>query len=565
MPIQKRPLLSAVLLTAAATAQAADLPQNVIDELRNNPQSIRALEEVQKEERENRQKIRVLEEMQKEDAAWKLKQNTNPQAQTPEQTKENESEQTCLPNQTVQLTGITLIDAKKITVPECVNTQTLNQLSRDLTAAYIQAGFAGTQIDFEQSEHAVVVKIREAKIREITGGSRTVNIATLFPNHKDKPVSIRYLDQGIEQANKLSGNNVSMDIYPNSDGTASVELKNEESKHWFGQVTVDNKGSKPNKAVARATFGIASPFGLSDSLYIGGYSNTAQGNDNYSRGANLFYSVPYGAWTFSTYASTSRSRSVSTLGSGRQFNYDSETVAAGVKGERVLSRGQKHITYAHLGVDYLNTLSEFGGSKIAMQSPKLGVVQTGITHSQTLNSGVWISDFAIERGTGLFGAKDSELSPFSSHFTNFVANTTLMQNRRVGEKWILRNQHRLSAQHSEDNLYSTKQFSIAERSAVRGFNNLTLNGTSGAYLTNTVYARRYLPNNFYVEPYLGIDGGAVKDDDGWHRAFGGAVGINFAYDNKWQVNVESARGIAYPKGSDKIRQEQITASIRVMF
>lgn len=540
------------LIVLSATTQAADLPTppNAInDEWRNNRQEIRAIEDAQREE-----------------SAWKLQQKQNSSTTQPDEKNTQSENSECLPNQKIQLQGITLIDAHTFRLPECVSEANLNQLSREITAAYIKAGFAGTQIDFIQQDDTVIFKVKEMRIREITGGSRTVNIGTLFPNHKNQPVNIRYLDQGIEQANKLTGNQVSMDVYPHDDGTASIALQNQKSKGWFGQVAIDNKGNKNNRGVIRANAGVASPLGLSDSVYLGAYSNTAQGNGHFNRGANIYYSLPYGAWTFSAYGSTSRSRSITKFnvtGTEIALDYNSKTTAAGVKTERVISRGQKHITYAHLGVDYLNILSEFGGSKIDMQSPKLGVVQTGLSHSQTLDSGIWISGFTVERGTGLFGAKDLDTSPFSSHFTNFLANTSLAQYRRKGN-WIIRNQHTLAAQHSDDDLYSTKQISITDRNSVRGFNQYSLNGNTGIYAQNTLFAKKYLPNQFSIEPYIGIDGGWVKDK-GWQRAFGGAVGLNVAYGNHWQMGVESAYGFAFSENSDKIRQRQITASLRMMF
>lgn len=543
------------MLFVSASAHAVDLPE--------------ATQQANTQWRENQHNIQTLQNEQYEKAAWTLQKNQTPSASRFLKTDEERMlSEECLAYDDVRLEGVTLLRGKTFRLPEkdCVSAKSLNQLSREITAAYIDAGYPNTQIEFKTDNQQLRILVQETKIREITGGSRTVNIATLFPNHKNKPLNIRYLDQGIEHANKLSGNQVSMDVYPHDDGTASIELKNNATKPWFGQFTLDNKGSKTNRAVGRLALGVDSPLTLSDSLYLSAYSNMAQGNPNYNRGASVFYTVPYGAWTFSAYGSTANSRSVTELPSGFQLNYDSRTKAAGVKAERVVSRGQKHITYAHAGVDYLNILSEYGGSKIAMQSPKLGVVQAGLSHTQVLDTGVWLNDLTVERGTRLFGAKDTDLSPFTSQYTNFVANSTLSQNRRLGQsKWLLRNQHRVSMQYSKHDLYSTKAFGITDRSAVRGFANLSLNGNKGAYINQTLFARRYLDNGFYIEPYLGADAGAVKDETGWQRAFGAAVGANFAYGSRWQINLESAYGFAYPKEADKIRQNQVTASFKWLF
>ena len=67
--------------------------------------------------------------------------------------------------------------------------------------------------------------------------------------------------------------NVSIDVYPHDDGTASIQLNNDAQKHWGGSITIDNKGSKPNTTTLRGSLNVGSPLGLSDSLYLNGYTN----------------------------------------------------------------------------------------------------------------------------------------------------------------------------------------------------------------------------------------------------------------------------------------------------
>ena len=95
------------------------------------------------------------------------------------------------------------IEAK---LPKCINQNSINQLNRDIVAEYIAQGYPHTQIKFETTpERVLKLAVIEGKIREITGGSRTVNVDTLFPNHQGKPLNIQYLDQGIEQVNHVVG------------------------------------------------------------------------------------------------------------------------------------------------------------------------------------------------------------------------------------------------------------------------------------------------------------------------------------------------------------------------
>ena len=81
---------------------------------------------------------------------WELQQHTHQrwlsqhQHQTTNQQAISEDlSQVCLDYQRVRFVGVTLIDPTPFTpqAGECLNEQRLNQLSRDLTAAYLAAGY----------------------------------------------------------------------------------------------------------------------------------------------------------------------------------------------------------------------------------------------------------------------------------------------------------------------------------------------------------------------------------------------------------------------------------------
>lgn len=563
MSFKKNTFVSTLLLSAVAVvpAHAADPVAPALPD--------RPVRQIDENLRDNLDKIHELENQRREDAAWKLQQQqpTDETASptTAQQPENPAAQDNCVDYAGVALNGVTYLDAttwqKKL--PKCVNDVTINQFNRDLVSAYLKAGYPHTQIDFENTaDRKLNINVKEGRIREITGGSRRVNVNTLFPNHKNRPLNIKYLDQGIEQANKLGGNNVSMDIYPHSDGTASVALQNETSKPVSGSLTIDNKGGKPNRATARLNVAIDSPLGLSDSLYIGASTNMRHGNRHYSRSANAFYSLPYGAWTLSAYASTSRSQSVSDLPeSGLSFAYRSQSGAAGAKAERVMSRGQKHILSLYGGVDYTSQKATWGGAELKIQSPKLTSAQAGVSHTKILKTGVLMNDVNVERGR----AKNVENTPFDKTYTKLSWNANLIQNRRLGN-WVVGNRHNLSAEYGRDELYSAKQFDVVGRNSVRGFRNLSLNSNRGAYLNNTVSFRRNVSPKIYVEPFIGADAGIVKDSEGWQRAAGVSAGVNVAQAGRWHLAFDVARGFARTTGSENtIRQEQVTATARFSF
>ena len=191
--------------------------------------------------------------------------------------------------------------------------------------------------------------------------------------------------------------NVSIDVYPHDDGTASIQLNNDAQKYWGGSITIDNKGSKPNTTTLRGNLNIGSPLGLSDSLYLNGYTNLNNHDSHYSRGGSMFYQVPYGAWTFSTYAAASQSQSILTP-SVTRYAYRSKSKAAGIKADRVFSRSQKHITSAYAGIDYVKQTAKFADSKLELQSPEIYSTQVGLSHTAILPNGIWLNNIGVEQG-----------------------------------------------------------------------------------------------------------------------------------------------------------------------
>lgn len=551
----KKYLMPVLWLTAtASTVSYAEEPsQNLINANTDNI-------------RENLREIKSIEHTLREDTAWALQQA---QAKLDEQNQQNQQQfvqeqSECLAYDLVRIQGVTLLDVEALQAKlrDCVNGQKLNQISREIVSAYIAKGYINPKIEFVEQDNQLIIQVNEQIVGNIEGKNRRVNTTMLFPHLKNQPLNVHKLDQAIEQANKVIGNQVSVDVYPQQDGTVSLALQNNASKAWSGSVTIDNKGSRQQPEVVRLQMGIGSPLGLSDNMYLSAYSNLRQDDDRYSRGGNIFYSLPYGEWSFSAYGGLSKSHSVSTFASGRTLDYDSESISAGLKAEKVVSRGRKHISQAYAGLDYLDVEQLFGGSRINLQSPRLSVASVGVSHSQMLKNGVWITDAKIEQGTRAFGAKDR--SDLDTIYARYLLDSSLYQSHRAG-KWLIRNQHRLSAQYSDQDLYSAKQFAVSERGSVRGFKTLSLDGTKGVALNNTVMARYYTPKGFFIEPYVGADVGIVRDDSNRFKGYGFTTGVNFGSGRIWQFSIENARAFMHHNKENNQKEEQVTAIFRINF
>ena len=301
--------------------------------------------------------------------------------------------------------------------------------------------------------------------------------------------------------------------------------------------------------------------GLSDSLYLNGYTNLNNHDSHYSRGGSLFYQVPYGAWTFSTYAAASQSQSILTP-SVTRYAYRSQSKAAGIKADRVFSRSQKHIASAYAGIDYVKQTAKFADSKLELQSPEIYSAQVGLSHTAILPNGIWLNNIGVEQGF----AKNTEHTPFDKRYTSVSLQSNLIQNRPLG-KWIVRNHHQIDAQYSPHDLFAAKEMDIVGYQNVRGFRSTSLSASSAVLLSNTVYFRRNTPHGIYIEPYLGADIGVAKNHhEGSQRAMGLVAGLNLGKADKWQLSADYGKGFArMPNQSNSEKQDHVTVSLRIPF
>ncbi len=479
---------------------------------------------------------------------------------------QNNKQNSCLPYNNLKITGITLVDKKQFVPADCLNKTSLNLLSRQIIDAYVKAGYPLTNINFSQKDKQLYLNVIEGKIGNITGASRTVNIDMLFPHYKNHPLDIHYLEQGIEQANALQGNQLSMDIYPQKDGSTTIALKNKASKPWFVRFGIDNYGNKPNPMRFSVNAGIDSPLGLSDMLFLGAYTNVTNKAKSYNRGANFYYRLPYGTWSFNLYGSASKGKKwLDFPASSISLAYNSQSQSAGLGAEKVLSRGASHITSAYGSLDYYHQVSKLDGSKIAVQSPTLSSVQFGLRHLQKFSKTTWINDISVEKGITAFGASQKNNPSFTPEYARLNVKSELNHIYHQKNSWLLSSNHSLSVQYSNDDLYAEKSFDATSRYAVRGFDNTSLSANKGAVLRNIFSARYYTKNAIYVEPYIGLDAGIISENNQTNKAFGTTLGINVGNSKNWAANVQASRGYAKSHAGSGTQEEQISASFQWNF
>ncbi|CNE54087.1 hemolysin activator protein [Yersinia nurmii] len=483
----------------------------------------------------------------------------------------------CLPINGVYLRGVTLFkksDLESLTAlpKNCISSNDINQLTREITHLYISKGYVTARVQFIQpnQDGELGINITEGFIEKITGGDHWVNSDLLFPDLVGKPLNLTQLDQGLDQANRLQSNTTKLDILPGKkDGGSIVRLNNVHTKSWLLSGSMDNYGQKnTGKWLARTSASYDSPFGLSDfvSLNISGTLKDPQ--QRYSRAYTMLYSIPYGAWTFSGFASFSDYLNHQKLAINT-VKLDGNTKQYGLRTDYVFHRDQDQIDSLSAQLTYKNVNNYFESSKLHISSPTLTVLELGASHMQILPRGLFSLNATVEQGMPWFGSeRSSGRKPAGypdAQFTKAKVFASLSQRFNLFD-----NPYQLTnsfyGQHSKNSLPGVEWISLTDRSAVRGFSHNTLSGDNGWYLQNTL-SRTIPVGNTTFTPRLGADVGRVQarhSQQSWQSSAGLSAGVTFRYQGSL-IDVEASRGWILSEHKTPVDPVQVLARFSYTF
>jgi hemolysin activation/secretion protein len=371
-------------------------------------------------------------------------------------------------------------------------------------------------------------------------------------------LNLRDLEQGIDQINRLSSNNASLDIQPGSEpGSSEVVILNKASAPFRGSFSVDNQGSK---ATGRTQLGVTL---VSEGLlelneqfmftHRWALPNDKASKQSVSDSLSMF--IPFGYSTLSM--SASRGKYVSTIiapsGATLVSNGDSSTEAA--KLERVVFRNQRTRFTLAGGVTRKTGNNYLAGQFLGVSSRTLTVLDLDSSLTTVVFDGVLSLDFGYSRGTTWAGALEDP--------QNLPANAPRAQfgKLRYGvgfSRPFTWSDQRLSlnsqftAQHAMDTLYGSEQILIGGLYSVRGFVTNTLSGDSGYYWRNDLSWFTELPlgtsTRLPLRLYAGLDHGRVRNRvagipqgslTGW--AIGASLNMRFG-----TLDLSATRAISLP-------------------
>ena len=341
---------------------------------------------------------------------------------------------------------------------------------------------------------------------------------------------------------------MSVDVLPAKNGEVKLKFTNEPTSRINGSIGLDNYASRAyDRWQARSSVSIGNPFGLSDTLYLSG-THTLKSHHQFSRSALLYYSLPYGYWTFSGFASVSQFKtplSLQTL----SLQQKGRTLQTGLTADYVFHRGSNHISTFSTQVEKINSKNRLDDVILDLQSPKLSSIFIGFNHLQLFENATFVTDFRYEQGRN-----KGENQP-EDRFSRWNFELRFNRYQLIGEQ-LFRHSHQLTAQYSHDYLPSIKQEDLTGRNRVRGLNDLSLSAEKNIVLHNDIAWVRATEFGTF-SPYVGIDFGvqkSIQTNVQREQAFAYAVGLNWEQ-KTFQANLGWATGRLFSK-TDGVKQER---------
>lgn len=482
---------------------------------------------------------------------------------TPALPADNLEDERCWPLNGIRVAGVTRFNNTSLNkliepyVAPCMGVNRINRLLAGITRLYGDKGYIASRpylISTPVAGHSLDIHVEEGYLEaiELADQSLALSLRGAFPGMLGEPLNLRDLEQGLDQLNRLSSVDLTADIAPGSaPGASRIILRSRSNApRWGLGLGVDNLGSAaPGRDRNTISLNLDNPLQLIDSLNLS-FSDTLNHGPRYSRSHSLFYSIPYGYWTYSLFASHAEYRSAFKLSNTTLYN-SGRTDQVSLRTDRVLWRDQGHQLSANLQLAYKDVDSYLQKVRLGIQSPTLTVAEAGV-NLFWLNKAVWNLDVNYARGLTWFGAdRDADQLQKNlprAQFQRYRANLTQWRNGQVqGQPWQWQSQ--VSMQYSPDTLPALEQLLGTDDSAVRGYRENIASGAIGMAWRNTLRLPLNSDLPFRVTPRLGLDNGWIKREHGAssQRLSSASAGINLHWKNL-QLDFDYQRNLNTPAG-----------------
>ncbi len=380
----------------------------------------------------------------------------------------------------------------------CLGVNDIEQILGEITRDYLQRGYIAVRA-YLPSQDLSTRKLRILVIEGTLGqiliddnGADSVSLHHAFWRREGKLLNLRDLEQGIEQINRLSSNNATMDILPGREvGTSEVVVHNQPSRRYHFSASVDNQGTSStgkDQAAVAGTFD--NVFGANDMISVI-HRESVFGDERGRRSeSNSFNaSIPYGYFLLSYALSYSTYESTVELPSGLEAIADGNLRTHNALVDYVAYRDQDTRLSLSAGLTNKETKNYFADQLLAVGSRTLTILDLDATLSQAIGGGLLRASIGYARGLSHLDALDDPANlPADAPRAQFEKYKYAL-NYSYPFRWFelpWSVSSGVVGQHALDALYGSEQLLIGSMYSVRGFADSTLSGDSGYFWRNDI-------------------------------------------------------------------------------
>lgn len=456
--------------------------------------------------------------------------------------------------------------------PSCLDATMIERMSEETQNAIIDAGWITTRIIVADQDlnngiltlTALAGYAGNKHFSDHTSGQRTPALFNTIPIKHGELLSLRDVEQGLENLRRLPNVQANIDIVPgNVQGQSDLQISWQQERWYRFNFSMDDSGSKATgKYMGTLGVSLDNPLRLSDSLSLNYSRNLLPGQrqtsltghsgrgwtDNYS----LNYSVPLGYWEIDL-GSNRYYYDQAVAGQTLTYHYQGISTQHQANLNRTIYRDAHSKLDVNAGIWQKTNKSFVDDSEISVQRRRQGGWQAGLRHVFYFQLGSLQSSLNFKKGTGAFSAlpaPEAALGEGTSRFIIWTADINWQQPFTWSEQTFIWNS-RLHGQWTDNRLTPVDRMSIGGRYNVRGFNGeITLSGDKGWYLRNDLQWR-YRPNHAV---YFALDGGGVSGPSTRNlpgrNLVGTALGVRGQWDmhGKWNYDAFIGTSLYQPKG-----------------
>lgn len=407
----------------------------------------------------------------------------------------------------------------------CLNVGDLEQILGEITRDYMQRGYIAVRAYLpaqDLTSGTLRVLVVEGKVGSILiedGGRDTVSIGNIFPGVRGDILDLRDLEQGLEQLNRLSSNNATMEIVPGTEaGISDVRIANQASTPYHLIASLDNQGTESTGRDQAGATGIVDNLLGFDEMLSGSHRESVFGDGHGQRSKSDTFNVniPFGYLLFSYGTSYSTYESTLDLPSGDSAIASGSTRNHNALLDWVAYRDQDSRLSFSLGLTNKDTKSYLADQYLDISSRVLTILDVDSNVSTALGGGLLRASVGYARGLRHIGALEdpANLPTIAPHaqFEKFKYALSYSYPFVWQElPWSVSSA--IVGQHALDSLYGSEQILIGGIYSVRGFVDNTLSGDDGYYWRNDIAVQPRFElggESIGSRLYVGVDYGDVR-------------------------------------------------------